>query len=167
VNKLPENELADLLWQYGEERQSRRIARVIVQSRPLHTTLQLAEVIARAAGRGYSRIHPATRSFQALRIAVNQELQAVQEFLPQALEALAPGGRLAAIAFHSLEDRLVKQYFRLEGRDCICPPGQPICTCGHMARIKEINRRPIEASESEKQENPRARSARLRIVEKL
>lgn len=172
VNEWAERDLADLIWRYGEEQQSRRIARAIVQARPLHTTTGLAEVIARASGGhkggpGRSRIHPATRTFQALRIAVNGELQAIEAFLPQAIQALAPGGRLAVISFHSLEDRIVKQYFRRESRDCICPPEQPVCTCGHKAILKEVARHPIEASDEEKETNPRARSARLRIAEKL
>ncbi len=167
VNDLPENELADIIWRYGDEKLSRRIARVIVQARPLETTRQLAEVIRRAAGRQSGRLHPATRTFQALRIAVNGELQAIEEVLPQAVKALAVGGRLAVISFHSLEDRLVKQYFRLESRDCICPPQQPVCTCGHKASIREIVRHPVDASEQEKQENPRARSAHLRVAEKI
>ena len=166
VNYLPEDQLADILWRYGEEQQSRRIAKAIVQSRPLHTTLQLAEVIRKAAG-GRSRLHPATLTFQALRIAVNTELQAIEEVLPQAIEVLDKGGRLAIISFHSLEDRLVKQTFRRESRDCICPPEQPICTCGHRASVIEITRHPIMAEEAEIQANPRSRSARLRVIEKL
>jgi 16S rRNA (cytosine1402-N4)-methyltransferase len=139
-----------------------------VQARPLHSTQQLAEVVMRSlGGRKGKGTNPATRTFQALRIAVNQELSAVEAFLPQAVESLEPGGRLAVIAFHSLEDRIAKQYFRRESRDCICPPEQPVCTCGHRARIIEINRRLITAGEQETQANPRARSARLRIVEKI
>lgn len=167
VNNLPEEALADLLWRYGEERQSRKIARAISRARPLTSTLQLAEVISKAVGGKHSRIHPATRSFQALRIAVNQELQAIEAVLPQAVAALAPEGRLAVISFHSLEDRIVKQFYRRESQDCICPPEQPVCTCGHKATIKEITRRPITATEEEIQYNPRARSARLRVAEKL
>ncbi|HSV86538.1 MAG TPA: 16S rRNA (cytosine(1402)-N(4))-methyltransferase RsmH [Levilinea sp.] len=167
LNQLPEEELADILWKYGEEPQSRRIARAIYRSRPLRTTTELARVIQQTVGRPQGRIHPATRTFQAIRIAVNQELQGVEVFLPQAVAALLPAGRLAIISFHSLEDRLVKQYFRQQSRDCICPPQQPVCTCSHQAVIKEINRRPIMATEEETQKNPRARSARLRVVEKL
>ena len=167
VNSLPENELADILWQYGDERLSYRIARQIVAHRPLHTTAELAEVIKKAVGKSGGKIHPATRSFQALRIATNGELNALTEFLPQAIDALKPGGRLAAISFHSLEDRIVKQYFRRESTDCICPPDQPVCTCDHKAQIKEITRHPIEADEEEIQQNPRARSARLRVAERL
>lgn len=166
VNHLPESELADLIFRYGEEKLSRRIARAILQARPLHTTAELAEVIVRAAGGRRGRIHPATRTFQALRIAVNQELQSIEDFLPQAVQALAPGGRLAVISFHSLEDRIVKQYFRRESRDCLCPPEQPICTCGHKASLTEVTRHPIEPSQEESDHNPRARSAKLRIVEK-
>ena len=167
VNHLPENELADLIWQFGEDRISRRIARVIVRNRPFSTTRELAQVLEKAVGRTHDRLHPATRTFQALRIAVNQELKAISEVLPIAVDVLAPGGRLAVISFHSLEDRLVKQYFRKESRDCICPPEQPVCTCGHKATINEITRRPISPAESEIQSNPRARSAHLRVAEKL
>jgi 16S rRNA (cytosine1402-N4)-methyltransferase len=169
VNDLPESELADLIYRYGEERRSRQIARALVRARPLQTTTQLAETIARAVGgRGKAEaIHPATRTFQALRIAVNEELQAIETALPQAVAALAPGGRLAVIAFHSLEDRIVKQYFRRESQDCICPPEQPVCTCGHKASIEIITRRPVVPTQAEAQANPRARSARLRVAERL
>ena len=167
VNTLPETELADLIFRYGEEKLSRRIARAIVQARPLRTTTELANLILKASGGRRERIHPATRTFQALRIAVNQELQSVEDFLPQAVQALAPGGHLAVISFHSLEDRIVKQYFRRESRDCICPPEQPVCTCGHKASIIEITRHPIEATLEEAKTNPRSRSAKLRIIEKL
>ncbi|MEN6410653.1 MAG: 16S rRNA (cytosine(1402)-N(4))-methyltransferase RsmH [Anaerolineaceae bacterium] len=166
VNTLDETELADLIWRYGEDRMSRKIARAILQARPLYTTSQLAEVVARAAGGKSGKIHPATRTFQALRIAVNEELKALEETLPQAVAALAPGGRLAVISFHSLEDRIVKQFMRRESRDCICPPEQPVCTCGHIASLIEVTRHPIESGEAEQQSNPRARSARLRVAEK-
>jgi 16S rRNA (cytosine1402-N4)-methyltransferase len=167
VNNLGEQQLADLIWRYAEEPHARRYARAIAQARPINTTLQLAEVILKAAGGRHQRNHPATRTFQGLRIAVNHELDAIEEVLPQAIQALAPGGRLAVISFHSLEDRIVKQYFRRESRDCICPPEQPVCTCGHKASVREIERHGITASEAEITENPRARSARLRVVEKL
>lgn len=167
VNTLPEAQLADILYKYGEERLSRRIARAIIQARPLHTTHALAEVARRAIGKQSGHIHPATRTFQALRIAVNGELDAIEEVLPKAVQALAPGGRLAVIAFHSLEDRIVKHFFRRESRDCICPPEQPVCTCGHKASLVEINRHPIEATPEESKTNPRSRSAKLRIIEKL
>lgn len=166
VNNTPENELADILWKYGEERNSYRIARAIVQNRPFESTLALAKVVARASGQHGGKINPATKTFQALRICVNQELEALESFLPQAIQALAPGGRLAVISFHSLEDRITKQFFRQESRDCICPPGTLVCQCNHKASIIEITRHPIEADEIEKEANPRSRSAKLRIVEK-
>lgn len=167
VNELGQDELANLIYQYGEERLSRRIARAIVQARPIERTQQLAEVIARATPGGGRRqkIHPATRTFQALRIAVNDELGALERVLPQALKLLKPGGRLAIITFHSLEDRLVKQFFRRESQDCICPPEQLICTCDHQASIKLITKRPVTAVTTEIDVNPRARSAKLRVVE--
>jgi len=171
VNNLPERELADLIFQYGEERRSRQVARAIVRARPIYTTGQLAQIVSEAVGVGHGRsrehLHPATRTFQALRIVVNRELEALETCLPQAVSALAPGGRLAIIAFHSLEDRIVKQFFRRESRDCICPPDQPVCTCGHLAVLKEITRRPIRPQDVEIERNPRSRSARLRVAEKL
>jgi 16S rRNA (cytosine1402-N4)-methyltransferase len=167
VNNLPEGELADLIYNFGEERRSRQIARAIVRARPIETTLQLASVVAATTSWGRSRIHPATRTFQALRIAVNQELDSLQQMLPQAISVLKPKGRLAIISYHSLEDRIVKHYFRNESKDCICPPKQPICDCGHTASIKIITKRPIRPQEGEIQINPRARSARLRVAEKL
>ena len=167
VNTYSEAQLAEIIFRYGEERASRRIAQAIIRKRPLHTTFELASVIESVLPRKGNRVHPATRTFQALRIVVNRELDAISEVLPQAIQALAPGGRLAVISFHSLEDRLVKQYFRQESRDCICPPRQPICTCNHHASIIEINRKPIQASETETAFNPRARSAKLRIAEKI
>ncbi|MBA4379280.1 MAG: 16S rRNA (cytosine(1402)-N(4))-methyltransferase [Anaerolinea sp.] len=167
VNNLPEAELADLIYRYGEEPASRRIAQAILRARPVCGTQALAEVISKASRGKRGHIHPATRTFQALRIAVNRELQSIEDALPQAVRALEPGGRLAIIAFHSLEDRLVKEFFRRESRDCICPPRQPVCTCGHKASIREITRRPIQAAVEEIQHNPRARSAKLRVAEKL
>jgi len=167
VNNLPEDELADLLYAFGEERRSRQITRAIVRERPIETTHQLAKIVAAASGRGRKKIHPATRTFQALRIEVNQELDALKEVLPQAIRSLKPSGRLAVISYHSLEDRIVKHSFRDESKDCICPPKQPICDCGHKASIKILTKRPIRPTEGEISENPRARSARLRVVEKL
>jgi 16S rRNA (cytosine1402-N4)-methyltransferase len=167
VNNLGETELADILWRYGEERLSRRIARVIVANRPLKTTRQLAELVKRAYHGKPGHIHPATRTFQALRIAVNGELEALEEVLPQAMAALADGARLAVISFHSLEDRIVKHYFQRESQDCICPPEQPLCTCGHRASLKVITKHPLTPSGSELDINDRARSAKLRVAEKL
>ncbi|MEW6568122.1 MAG: 16S rRNA (cytosine(1402)-N(4))-methyltransferase RsmH [Chloroflexota bacterium] len=167
VNGLPEQDLADLLRRYGEEPRPRRVARAIVDARPLHTTRQLADVVARAAGRKRRGLHPATRTFQALRIAVNGELEALEAALPQALDLLAPGGRLVVIAFHSLEDRLVKNFLRDESRDCLCPPGQPACTCGHHATLRVLTPKPVRPAEDEVRRNPRARSARMRVAERL
>jgi len=167
VNTLQEKDLAGLLYEFGEERRSRQIARAIVRQRPIRTTKELADIVARANRSSKRGIHPATRTFQALRIAVNQELDALEQVLPQVVAALRPGGRIAVIAFHSLEDRIVKQYFRLESRDCICPPEQPICTCEHTASLKEIVRRPIRPNDAEIERNPRARSARLRVAERI
>ncbi len=166
VNRLPESELASLLWQYGEERRARRIARSVVAARPISTTRELADLIVRVVGR-QEKIHPATRTFQALRIAVNHELESLAMALPQAVKLLRPGGRLAVISFHSLEDRLVKQFFRREARDCICPPEVPVCMCTHRATVQIITRRPMRPSREEIARNPRSRSARLRICERL
>ncbi|NJD61032.1 MAG: 16S rRNA (cytosine(1402)-N(4))-methyltransferase RsmH [Anaerolineae bacterium] len=167
VNQLDENELASILYQYGEERNAHQVARAIVKARPVTTTAQLANLVSRVTGGGKSGIHPATRTFQALRIAVNGELDALEAFLPQTLSVLKPGGRLAIIAFHSLEDRLVKQFMRTESKDCICPPRQPICTCGHKAALREIYKKPVRPQDDEIRENPRSRSARLRVAERL
>lgn len=167
VNGASPDELADILYKFGEEREARKIVRAIVAARPIHSTGRLAQVVAAAVKRGRIEIHPATRTFQALRIAVNGELDAVSAVLPLALEMLAPGGRLAVISFHSLEDRIVKTFFHHEARDCICPPEQPVCTCGHRASLKEITRKPLTPTPEEIAQNPRSRSAKLRIVEKL
>ena len=166
VNGLPVKELAALLYRYGEERQAGRIAEAIVAARPLETTRQLAEVIERAVGRR-GRIHPATRTFQALRIAVNKELEALEAALPQAVDLLRPGGRLVVISFHSLEDRIVKRFLRRESRDCICPPETPVCTCGHTAQLRLLTRKPVRPDPEEVERNPRARSARLRAAERI
>jgi 16S rRNA (cytosine1402-N4)-methyltransferase len=167
VNKLSERELADLIYQYGEERDSRKIARAIVGARPLHTTRELVAVIESVSPRRGDRIHPATRTFQALRIAVNEELASIEEVLPQTVTALRVGGRLAVISFHSLEDRLVKDFFREQSRDRVNPPYEHIYEDERKATLKEVNRKPITPSEEEIKDNPRARSAKLRIVEKL
>ncbi len=166
VNQLSAEELADLLYHYGEERQSRRIARAIVEARPLHTTGELVQVLEETVGRRRGRLHPATLTFQALRIAVNDELATLEAALPQAVELLAPGGRLAVIAFHSLEDRIVKRFMRRESKDCICPRELPICTCDHQASLDVITRKPIRPTEEEAEANPRSRSARLRVAER-
>lgn len=166
INNLSEAELADIFWRYGEERHSRRLARAIVAARPLTTTRQLADLL-EAAIRRRERIHPATRVFQALRIAVNQELTAVEQGIPMAVQLLKPGGRIAVISFHSLEDRFVKRYFRRLSQGCICPPAQPICTCDAQAILRLVTRKVIKASDEEIVRNPRSRSARLRVAEKI
>ena len=168
VNEWPLDELADILYQYGEERHSRKIAQAIGAARPLRTTTQLAEVVTLAVGgrREASRIHPATRTFQALRIAVNGELDAVKGALPIAVSLLNPGGRLAVISFHSLEDRIVKNYFRLQARGPQNDPALP-APAHFVPVLKEITRKPLVASAEEIARNPRARSAKLRIAEKL
>lgn len=167
VNTLDEFDLADIIWRYGEERFSRRIARAIVKARPLLTTSELAEVVRNAIGRTREKQDPATRTFQALRIAVNDELRIVEQAIPNLIELLNPNGRLAVISFHSLEDRLVKQAFKRESSGCICPPEQLICTCGHKASVRLLTSKPITASPEEVESNPRARSAKLRVIEKL
>jgi len=167
VNNLSEVDLADIIWRYGEERYSRRIARAILKARPLNSTGELAEVVRHAIGRTKEKQDPATRTFQALRIAVNDELQTVEQAIPGLIELLHPNGRLAIISFHSLEDRLVKQAFKRESSDCICPPEQLICTCGHTASVRLLTSKPISASAEEVESNPRARSAKLRVIEKL
>ena len=166
VNDLDEKELADLIYEYGEERKSRRIASAIVRNRPIATAQQLADVIAGSVYRR-EKIHPATRTFQALRIAVNQELDSLSEVLPQAVALLRPGGRLVVISFHSLEDRIVKQFFQTEARDCICPPEALICQCDHQATLRVLTRRPLQPSPDEVAMNSRSRSAKLRAAEKL
>jgi 16S rRNA (cytosine1402-N4)-methyltransferase len=166
INNLPENELADLIYRYGEERHSRAIARAIVARRPLRTTAELAAIV-QGVLRRRGPIHPATRTFQALRIATNDELAALQSALPQALSLLKPGGRIVVISFHSLEDRIVKLFFGRESRDCICPPETPVCNCGHRATLRVVTRKPVRPAAGEKAANPRARSARLRGAQRL
>lgn len=167
VNSLSEKELNHIIQTYGEEPQSRRITSAIVKNRPISTTTQLADIIKKSVSHTDHDKHPATRTFQAIRIFVNQELEAVEKGLYEAVKALCSGGRIAVISFHSLEDRLVKQFFKQESRDCICPPKQPICTCGHHATLKIINKKVIKPSLEEVKINPRARSARLRAAEKI
>ncbi|MCZ2128134.1 MAG: 16S rRNA (cytosine(1402)-N(4))-methyltransferase RsmH [Anaerolineales bacterium] len=167
VNAFDESELADLIFRYGEERDARKIARAIVANRPLRTTGELVAVIEKIRPRRGDKIHPATQTFQALRIAVNDELGAVEKTLPQAVEALTVGGRLAVISFHSLEDRIVKEYFREQSKELVNPPYERIYEEERPARTKALTKKPITPSEEEIRENPRARSAKLRIVEKL
>lgn len=164
--------LQEMFENLGEERFARQIAEAIVHeraARPIQTTDQLAQLVWDVVPPAYRnrRIHPATKIFQALRISVNLELTALKTFLPQAVDILQPGGRLAIISFHSLEDRIVKRYFQRESRGCVCPPDFPECRCGHTPRLKIITQKPILPSQREIQTNPRSRSARLRCAEKL
>ena len=169
VNTFEPSEIERIIQSYGEERWARRIAQFIVARRPLRTTRDLASAVEAAIPRkAWPRdINVATRTFQGLRIAVNNELGEIEAGLKAALSTLKPGGRMATISFHSLEDRLVKSFFNVESKDCICPPQQPVCTCGHRATLRSVTRRPVRPSEEEVAVNPRARSARLRVAEKL
>ena len=171
VNRLDYEELRSLLRDLGEEPNAGRIARAIVRERakgPIHSTTQLAAIVAAAVPvRGPRRIHPATRTFQALRIAVNDELSGIDEFIIAAARLLAPGGRLAAVAFHSLEDRQVKRALRTLASDCECPPQIPQCVCDKQAEVRILTRRPVTPPEHEVAANPRARSAKLRALERI
>jgi 16S rRNA (cytosine1402-N4)-methyltransferase len=167
VNEWPEEELADILYRYGEERRSRRIARHLVRKRPIATTEALAEEVSKAVGgRRGQRIHPATKTFQALRIAVNDELAHLEEALPQCLALLRPGGRLAVISFHSLEDRIVKHWIQQEARTWVPDAAHPLGGYERTATLTPVTRKPITASAAELAENPRSRSAKLRIAER-
>lgn len=168
VNEYEEVALADIIYRMGEEPKSRRVARSIVRSRPIATTTELADVVANAVGRsGRSRIHPATRTFQAIRMYVNRELENLSRGLEQAIDVLAIGGRVAVISYHSLEDRLVKGFFRRESSDCICPPETPVCVCDHTARVKRVTRRIVRSGPAEVASNPRSRSAKMRVAERI
>jgi 16S rRNA (cytosine1402-N4)-methyltransferase len=172
INKLPEEELAGIIARYGEERWARRIASFIVRKRqqgPVTSTLQLVEIIKEAIPARYRRSgpHPARRTFQALRIAVNRELEVLPGALDQAVDLLAPGGRILVITFHSLEDRIVKNLFRRRANPCTCPPGFPQCTCGQKPALRVLVPGGITPSPEEIEANPRSRSARLRVAEKL
>jgi 16S rRNA (cytosine1402-N4)-methyltransferase len=167
VNTSPETELARVIRTYGEEVYNRQIARLIVRERPITSTLHLARIVEKAVRRRTGKIHPATRTFQALRIAVNLELENLEIALKQAIELLGFEGRLVVISYHSLEDRIVKRFMQREARGCICPPGTPVCICGHKPRLKLIRRHVIVPSEDEVQANPRSRSAKLRVAMRL
>ncbi len=166
VNGLSEEELKGLIRRYGEEPRAGAIARAIVRHRPVRTTKALADIVVRAVGPG-RRLHPATKTFQALRIAVNDELTALEEALPQAVEILREGGRLLVISFHSLEDRIVKGFMRREARGCLCPPEVPVCRCGHRPTLKVLTKAPIRPTAEEVERNPRSRSAKLRMAERI
>lgn len=172
VNEWDEQELKRILFEFGEERYAPRIAAAIVASRrekPISTTFELVEVIRKAmpAAALREKQHPAKRSFQAIRISVNDELTAVSEMMGSAIDALNPGGRLAVISFHSLEDRIVKNAIRARENGCTCPPEFPVCVCGFKQTVKSISRKPIIPGDKETAENPRARSAKLRIAERV
>jgi 16S rRNA (cytosine1402-N4)-methyltransferase len=167
INTSSEAELAHLLRTYGEEGYSRQIARRILKERPIKSTLHLARIVEQVIGKRRGKIHPATKTFLALRIVVNQELEHLKTALKQAVSLLGYEGRLVVISYHSLEDRIVKQFLQQESRDCICPPDTPVCVCGHKARLRLINKRVITPSPAEVQLNPRSRSAKLRAAERL
>ena len=167
LNDASAQEIARVLREYGEERYARRIAAAIVAARPVHTTAELAALVSRAQPRSTPGKHDATRAFQAIRMQVNQELPELHAGLLAAFGVLRPGGRLAVISYHSLEDRLAKRVFREAASDCVCPPELPECRCSHEASVTLITRRPIRPTEAEVSVNPRSRSARLRAVEKL
>ena len=167
VNTLQESELRKILHEYGEEPMAKRIARAIVEARPIATTTQLADVVRSVKRARPHDIDPATLTFQALRIAANEELIGLDQFVADAVDVLEPGARIAVIAFHSLEDRIIKQAFRrLEG-ECVCPPDLPVCGCGAKEVVKILTRRPQVPTALEQGKNPRSRSAKLRVAEKL
>ena len=172
LQQLPESEIARIIFEFGEERHSRRIARRIVerreQGKPITTTTELADLVRRAAGgHKQNQIHPATRTFQALRIAVNQELEGLGSFVESAVDLLKPEGRFVGISFHSLEDRILKSELRRLSGQCQCPPRLPVCACGAREVVEVLTRRPVTPGRSEVDENPRARSAKLRAARKL
>ena len=171
LQQLPESEIARIIFEFGEERHSRRIARRIVerreQAQPVTTTKELADLVAAAVGGKRQQIHPATRTFQALRIAVNNELEGLGDFVELAVDLLAPDGRFVGISFHSLEDRILKQELRRLSGHCQCPPRLPVCSCGAREVVEVLTRRPVAPGARELQENPRARSAKLRAARKL
>ncbi len=169
---LGQDELANIIYQYGEERQSRRIAKWIIEKRdagtPIETTIELAELVRRAVPRSpKDKIHPATRTFQALRIAVNRELEILEKFISDSIDLLSPDGVLAIITFHSLEDRIVKHAYQHHAGKCSCPPRIPQCVCGAVKKVEVLTRKPVLPAGNERDENPRSRSAKLRACRKL
>jgi 16S rRNA (cytosine1402-N4)-methyltransferase len=167
INILPEGRLAQLLYEYGEEHHSRQIAKAIVKNRPVVSTIALAHLIEQAVGGRQHKIHPATKTFQALRIAVNHELENLEHALKQTINCLNRRGRLVVISYHSLEDRIIKQFMKRETTSCVCPPQTPVCTCNHLPNFKLISKKVITPSSKEVEKNPRSRSAKLRIAERL
>ena len=168
INNYDENELANLIFYFGEEKKSRKIARSIVRNRPIKSSLELANLICDVIPkRKNQKINPATKTFQAIRIAVNDELASLESALNESLTVIGEGGRIAVISYHSLEDRIVKNFFKKQSSNCICPPRSPICSCEHEKTVNIINKKPIIPSENEIMSNPRSRSAKLRIAERI
>ena len=170
VNRLSEQEIADIVYRYGEEPRAKRIAHAIVRARSraeIRTSGQLAAIVERAVAPARGHVHPATKTFQAIRIFVNRELENLQSALDQAIDLLASSGRLAAISFHSLEDRVVKRFFAQEAKGCTCPPRIPVCVCGRKPRLRVLTRKPITPTPEEIAQNPRGRSAKLRVAERV
>jgi len=167
LNTFSESEISDILYQYGEERQSRKIAKLIIENRPLSNADELSDLIKKNIRQTNYKINPATKTFQALRIYINEELNSLSQALEQSLEILGVGGRMAVISYHSLEDRIVKNFFKKESKYCICPPNIPKCDCGHFPKLKIITKKPVSPSQSEIEANKRSRSAKLRVVERI
>jgi len=167
LNTFSESEISDILYHYGEERQSRKIAKLIIENRPLSNADELSDLIKKNIRQTNYKINPSTKTFQALRIYINEELNSLSQALEQSLEILGVGGRMAVISYHSLEDRIVKNFFRKESKYCICPPNIPKCDCGHFPKLKIITKKPVSPSQSEIEANKRSRSAKLRVVERI
>tara|TARA_X000001036_G_scaffold87361_1_gene79441 strand:- start:15176 stop:16072 length:897 start_codon:yes stop_codon:yes gene_type:complete len=167
INTFSESEIADILYNFGEERRSRKIANIIVQNRPIKDADELSNLIKTNLKRTNFKINPSTKTFQALRIYINEELNSLSKALEQSLEVVGVGGRIAVISYHSLEDRIVKNFFRNESKYCICLPNITECDCGHIPKIKIINKKPIIPSQNEIDSNKRSRSAKLRVVERI
>ena len=167
LNTFSESEISDILYQYGEERQSRKIAKLIIENRPFSNADELSDLIKKNIRQTNYKINPSTKTFQALRIYINEELNSLSQALEQSLEILGVGGRMAVISYHSLEDRIVKNFFKKESKYCICPPNIPECDCGHFPKLKIITKKPVSPSQSEIEANKRSRSAKLRVVERI
>ena len=168
VNKADDESLADIIYSYGDERHSRKIAKAIIENRPIESTAQLAEIVKKVLPSNWkSRIHPATKTFQAIRIFVNKEFEHLRIFLTEGIDLLSKGGKIAVVSFHSGEDRIVKNSFRANARGCVCPEDIPVCRCDHEASVKIITKKPLKSSDEEIKNNPRSRSACLRVAEKI
>ena len=167
LNTFSESEISDILYQYGEERQSRKIAKLIIENRPLSNADELSDLIKKNIRQPNYKINPSTKTFQALRIYINEELNSLSQALEQSLEILGVGGRMAVISYHSLEDRIVKNFFKKESKYCICPPNIPECDCEHFPKLKIVTKKPVSPSQSEIDANKRSRSAKLRVVERI